>query len=1645
MALRLTPARTRFALKPLVVACLMCSALSAQAATYMVSTEAELVAAINAVNASAGASFIEFSANIALTAALPPITRAVSILGNGKTLSGDGNGDGSPDVQLLVVGTGAGGRILVQVDELTLTKGLTKGADGLAGGDGDNGKGGALQVNSNADVLLRDVSILDNQSRGGDGSPANGSGGMGLGGGIYVTSGGTIEVTGKTTMLDNTTQGGTGYGMGQGGAVAGNGIFLEGSGTLQISTNAGRNMLLGNGIADSAAAGLDPDGIWNLLISGGGGVPLYPMDPDSAVYHGIVELRAINNYSGDTFINDVDVYAASMGVLGSGGVVGLKRGGLVVDDGVDLDRDLVISSGGGRVGVNSGEGILSGDVTGTGELAKIGTGDLVLLGDSNFTGRWLVSDGALVINSNARLGSNTDLTLSGGGLRFSDDVSDLRSFNVTRSGGYIDNGGYVVDLTNDINGWNGQATLTFIDSGGTGSGSTTLGNNITGTGSTVIESGTVTGGIARGDLRLYTGTRYNLGDQNRQISKLLGRGVVNLGAQDLTIALDYDHATGTAPSYAGNITGSGRLIVSNPGYNLGWSSNFVLAVDTEEFRSQTLLVPNSYTGGTVLEEGVLMRLSSTQVIGSGSLTLNNAMLQYTGSANFNLDIHLDSDVGIFNTNNSVKLNGNLIGNGDFLKQGTGTLTLMNANPDMHGDVVVFGSGSYVALSHEDALGSGRLVLAEGGGLKVLADTSELRPVHIANGEGVIDTGNFNVTSSGDITGATGLNALVTSSRLVKQGSGSLVLTGDVSLNGGMEIAEGSVYLGNGGAAGSFSSGPTFLGDDPDISIAANAQLVVDRSNALILSDPIVGAGELIKQGAGLLTLTGDNSFSGGLTVLQGFITGDDDYAYGRGVILLDGGGVQLNSDLSRALVLGSNHGQMQVTGTDAWHFSGELTGSGNLIKNGTGTLIYTGTADPSVLIEVAEGKFQVGEGLDGTLRGNVQVDAGATLAFARDDLTEYIGVVSGDGDVIKQGMGELVLTSDHLFGGDLVITNGTVRLGNGGSSGSLAGGADLQNGSNLIVDRSGVAEIADDLKGDGNLRMAGSGELRLPGDSSAFTGHTYIDNGSIRLNGRLGGDMDVASGALLQGAGTLGGNLNLASGARFAPGNSIGTINVGGNYAMASGSVLEIEVDDTGASDKVVVTGTATLAGELRVKPAAGDYSQPGCCTFTILTASAVSGTFDQVINDFAFINTSVNYLPTSVEVAFTRSGVSFGSVPGLTWNQQQVSAALDKLEVEAPANTLVQLVVPLATQEAGSAFNLLGGDSLLSAVNASSRTALRFNHLLTARSSRLGLASRGSNGVEMEKSLTAVRSGQMPEAPAAFAKSLDPLHYDGPTSKVEGLWLEANGFKMSEDSDDTVGSAASTFSGQLLALGIDGYWSDNFILGFGAGYATGTLDFDNRQGEGDASGQFLGSYARWESNSGWHYKAALTLAQQSTDQKRSGSIGSVSAEASSSVDVQSATAEFEAGVALHLGNYGLRPYALLDAQLLKRDAIQESGAGAADLSVDAASDVLGEIGLGIELSRPWLTSGARWAQLIAGAALLQPFGDTQREQTVRFSGASDSFTIKATPNDSAAIQLTLGGEWYLSKSVAVWGGYEGRLSSTTQEHNAVLSFQYRW
>jgi subtilase-type serine protease len=97
-----------------------------------------------------------------------------------------------------------------------------------------------------------------------------------------------------------------------------------------------------------------------------------------------------------------------------------------------------------------------------------------------------------------------------------------------------------------------------------------------------------------------------------------------------------------------------------------------------------------------------------------------------------------------------------------------------------------------------------------------------------------------------------------------------------------------------------------------------------------------------------------------------------------------------------------------------------------------------------------------------------------------------------------------------------------------------------------------------------------------------------VNGGVVSFNGtQTGGTTTVGANGLLKGVGTLG---NTRVDGIIAPGNSIGTLTINGNYVQGATGVYAAELAPGGRSDQLHVTGTATLGGTLVALPEPGTY-----------------------------------------------------------------------------------------------------------------------------------------------------------------------------------------------------------------------------------------------------------------------------------------------------------------------------------------------------------------------------------------------------------------------------------------------------------------------
>ncbi len=217
------------------------------------------------------------------------------------------------------------------------------------------------------------------------------------------------------------------------------------------------------------------------------------------------------------------------------------------------------------------------------------------------------------------------------------------------------------------------------------------------------------------------------------------------------------------------------------------------------------------------------------------------------------------------------------------------------------------------------------------------------------------------------------------------------------------------------------------------------------------------------------------------------------------------------------------------------------------------------------------------------------------------------------------------------------------------------------------------------LSGTGGLVKQGAGTLTLNGVSGAFSGTTTVAGGTLAVGDAahagavLGGNVLVNALGTLRGHGAVSGDVS--SSGVIAPGGSIGTLSVGGNYTQAAGGTLSIEVSPTEAS-QLRVGGAATLNGSLAVLFDPGTYTAR---RYTVLSAAnGVTGRF--------------------ANVGTTTAGANLGALQSsVDYGANGVDLLLAEAAGPTPAGPTV--IAPTKT----SIYTALGTTALLQAQGASS------------------------------------------------------------------------------------------------------------------------------------------------------------------------------------------------------------------------------------------------------------------------------------------------------------------------------------------------------
>ncbi|MGJ7498299.1 autotransporter outer membrane beta-barrel domain-containing protein [Variovorax sp. RT4R15] len=475
-------------------------------------------------------------------------------------------------------------------------------------------------------------------------------------------------------------------------------------------------------------------------------------------------------------------------------------------------------------------------------------------------------------------------------------------------------------------------------------------------------------------------------------------------------------ATGTASnSEAMNPVGSGNTIINNGTIHSAHASIWFQA----NSGANTVVNNGTITAGdgTGSTTATVIGASGTMAIdftNKGSLTGslafaggNDALRWYTGgSITGNVNgggganlLTLNSDNNAADTFAPLSLSGfqTLVNN-----SGTWTFNPALAPAGITSTSVV---GGTLILGADNSAYTGSMNVGSGG---VLQSSAQFAPAAITDNGLVRFAQPDNATYAGLVSGTGGLE---------KTGAGTLTLTQDQAFTGTTTISAGVLQLGNGGTTGSVSG-----------NIVDNATLVVNRSDAHTLSNTISGTGSLVKEGAGTMTMSGANSYSGGTALKQGRLNVGNNLALGTGTLAMDDGTtlgfVADGLNLANAVVLTGSNDPVIDTGSFGATLSGNISGGGFITKMGSGTLTLSGANSYTGATDVAEGTLKAGATGTFSAASAHTVQSGATMDLA--GFSQTVASLTNSGTVSLVGTAPgTTLTVNGAYVGN----NGVLRLG----------------------------------------------------------------------------------------------------------------------------------------------------------------------------------------------------------------------------------------------------------------------------------------------------------------------------------------------------------------------------------------------------------------------------------------------------------------------------------------------------------------------------------------------------------------------------------------------------------------------------------------
>jgi fibronectin-binding autotransporter adhesin len=1043
-----------------------------------------------------------------------------------------------------------------------------------------------------------------------------------LGTGVLTLSGGTLANTILSTLPNNisVTEGATASIRGP---SSGSTLYLNLNGSItNVTTNSG-TLTLSPGASRIQLGGDNSDysGTFVLDMTASGYVFFTNTNAGSAKARFI-----INCTSGNTLTRVYTNIGTAPAVIQMGELSGTD-GAILASSGSNCTYEI------GALNTDSTYAGVFLDIGGATKITKVGSGTLTLAPGSFmypaqlYSGITRINGGAILLGNENALGNSGTISFGGGALMYSasNTLDYSAKFSTDANQAYsVNTNGQSVAFASALTSSGGSLTKS-------GDGTLTLTGNNTYSGPTTVNGGTLqigngsTVGAVAGNIALASSTTlvFNRSNASTYSGAISGYGdVSHVGAGTTTLSGISSYSGATTVSngtlrVTGSIAASSGVSMSSSSASLVLAGGTVGSVRVSDFAT----LAGYGSAGSVNVEGWSKFGSATDRntwggrLTTGYLTLDSyAYLNfgnigaYTGTAAIvvtqsggltwngavSISLYGDAPVGA-GTANLIQYTGDVSG----VSYVWGTNSLANSRSTYTLGTATVGSVHYVNVSYvvdypywtglagdggiwSTSAGAGnknwKLVVAGtktdyiDGDAVLFDDRVGTSSATVTLGMAVSPNGvTFNNSSSVSytITGTDSGCYIGGNGGLTKSGDGTVTLLTNNSYGGTTTINAGTLRVGNGGTTGS-------LGYN---NVVDNGALVFNRSDAVEFTYAISGAGSVSQVGSGTLTLTGNNSYTGGTYV---------------NCTLQIGNGGDSGSIADSSTVV--NNGELVFNRSGEYACNGAISGTGSVSITGGGTLTLSADNTCTGTTTIATGNvLQVGTGGNSGALACAVVNNGA-LILNRTGEGTLSGAISGDGSLSKSGSGTVTLSGANSYTGGTNLGSGALCVAHAGALGNT--GTIAFNGGTLIFSAADTTDYSARFSTAGNQAYSidtNGQNVTLAGDLTSSGGTlTKLGAGTLTLSGTntYTGGVNINSGVLLAASadalgstGTIvfnGGTLKFSSGnttdysSRFNSGMAfqVFSIDTGGQSVTFSTAL-----GGSGSSMDIFGGGTLTLTG----------------------------------------------------------------------------------------------------------------------------------------------------------------------------------------------------------------------------------------------------------------------------------------------------------------------------------------------------------------------------------------------------------------------------------------------------------------------------------